>query len=91
MWNIRSSGMHAEEHSHTNRLSQSGADMRPKFDHHNAPPMEPPLVGGMPHVASEAFVSEAQAGEHVTESRCTHECAAVVIVAGKAPHPALDS
>ena len=37
------------------RPSQSGADTRPEFDHHNAPPMEPPLVGGMPHVASEAF------------------------------------
>ena len=43
-------------------------------------------MGNLPH--REFHPSE---HVHVTESRCTHECAAVVIVAGRAPHPAQDS
>ena len=65
--------------------------MRPKFDHHNTHRWNHRLWAVCRMLPLKRFLSEARASEHVTESRCTHECAAVVIVAGKAPHPALDS
>ena len=76
---------------HTNRSSKSGAGMRPKIGHHNAHRWNHRLWAACRTDPLKRFVSEAQAGKHVTESHCTHECAAVVIVGGKAPHPALDS